>query len=67
LPFTLIIAEARYKYVILSIVWCIIGASNTVEYVFAEVRSIRTSRITNFDAELIAAHETWKAASAQKK
>jgi hypothetical protein len=53
----LVVTLARLKGTILGIVGGVVGTSDTVETVFAEVGCVRVGRITDFDAEGIAAHE----------
>jgi hypothetical protein len=53
----LVISKARFEDTFLGAVWGIIGTTNAIIYVFAEVCSVGTSRITSLKTKLLAAHE----------
>jgi len=53
----LIIAEARFESVVLSIVGDVVGTADTVVDVLAEVGGIGVGRIANLETECVGAHE----------
>jgi hypothetical protein len=53
----LVVAEARFEGAVLGIVGCVVGASDTVEDVFAEMSGVGACGVARFEAEEIAAHE----------
>ena len=53
----LVVAIARLEGTVLGIVGGVVGASDTVEDVFAEASSVGTSRIASLEAESVTTHE----------
>jgi hypothetical protein len=54
----LIITLARSEGTVLGVVGSVVGTTDAIEDVLAEVRGMCTSRVTSLDTESIATHET---------
>ena len=54
----LVIALARFEDPVLGVIGCIVGTTDTVVNVLAELGGVRAGRVAGLEAELVAAHET---------
>jgi hypothetical protein len=56
----LVVAETRLESAVLGVVGCVVGTTDAIEDVFAEVCCIGAGWVTSFEAEEVSTHEAGK-------